>query len=301
MVVLGTILVGGFFIAMFVGLLTGIFGVGGGFLMTPALIIILGVPGGTAVGTGLATILVTSSFAVLGRRRTGTVDVKLGLTIAGGGVLGVAVGFSALEWLKRAEPIVINGREIDTVKYVLLCAFGVLLALIAGYLWLDYRRTGGRPPEKRVGLLARVKLPPYGCYRSLEEPRLSVIALVLLGMSVGILTGLMGVGGGIILLPALIYLVGQRVVRAAGTSLLIVWLSSLIAAVLNSGFGNIDVQLWVIMTLGGLIGVHFGTKIGLKATEPGLHLHFIYVVAAGLLLIGYKVVSMTFFGGVTGG
>ena len=286
---------GGFLIALLVGLLTGMFGIGGGFLLTPALIVLLGTPGPTAVGTGMATVLATSSFAILKRGGTGTIDVRLAVTIAAGGILGIGIGLHFLETLKHSAPLVINGRELETVDYVLMCAFAVLLLSIAGHLCLDHFRTRGQSPRQRVGLLAAVKVPPYSCYQSLEQPCLSVISLILLGVGVGVLTGLMGVGGGIILLPALIYLVGQRAAKAAGTSLLIVWVSSLIAVVLNTKYGNVNLPLWAVMTAGGLIGVSLGTKIGLKAEEVKLRVYFIYVVLGALGLVCYKVVDLTFW------
>ena len=100
--------------------------------------------------------------------------------------------------------------------------FAILLTAIAIYLAFDYKRNQGRAPEKRVGLLAKFELPPYFYFNSLEEPKLSVLPLVLIGLVIGLLTGLMGISG-VILLPVLVYLVGQRTVKAAGTCLLLVW------------------------------------------------------------------------------
>lgn len=285
---------GGFSIALAVGMITGMLGVGGGFLLIPGLIVLLGTPGPTAVGTGMATILVTTSFAILNRRRTGTIDVRLAVTISAGGVLGIAIGLYFLEALKNSAPIVINGRKLEAVEYILMCAFAVFLLAIAGYLSFDHLRTRGKSPRKRVGLLAAVRVPPYAYYHSLEQPRLSVIALVLLGVGSGVLTGLMGVGGGIIFLPALIYLVGQRAAKAAGTSLMIVWISSLVAVALNTKHGNIDLGLWAVMTAGGSTGAFLGTRLGLKADDAKLRVYFIYVVLGAFMLVCCKVADLTF-------
>ncbi len=291
---LETVAVGGFLISLFVGLLTGVFGIGGGFFMIPALIVLLGVPGPLAVGTGMAAVLATSSFAMLNRRRTGTIDVRLAVTIVAGGVLGIGIGLHFLEALKHSAPLVINGRELEAVDYLLMCAFALILLSIAGYLCLDHFRTRRQSPQKRVGLLAAVKVPPYSCYQSLEHPRLSVISLILLGMGVGALTGLTGVGGGIILLPSLIYLVGQPAAKAAGTSLLIVCMSSLVAVALNTKYGNVHLLLGAVMTAGGLIGAYLGTKIGLRTQEVKLRAYFIYVVLGAFLLVCYEILDLTF-------
>jgi hypothetical protein len=286
--------IGGFGIAFAVGLLTGIFGVGGGFLMTPALMVILGVPGPIAVGTDLAAIWVNSSYALFQRRNTATVDLKLAVPVAIGSLAGVWLGVSLLVYLKHLPPFFINGRDIVAVQYVLLSAFTVLLFVIAVFMGIDYRRTGGVAPAKRVGLFAKIKLPPYGRFASLEEPTMSMAALGLLGGVVGFATGLMGIGGGVIYLPALVYLVGQRTSKAAGTSLLLVWISSLIAVVLNLRADNIHGLLFAALIAGGLLGAFLGTRIGLKMTGPKIRQYFIYVLVAAIGLVVYEVLRLTF-------
>lgn len=292
------LLTGGFGIAFSVGLLTGIFGVGGGFLMTPALIILLGLPAPISVGTGLATFLATSSVGIFKRRNSDTMDLKLALTIAAGSTGGVYIGLIILETLKGLPPLLLKGSPIDTVSFILLVSFLPLLVGIASYFFLDYHRHNGLPPDKRVGLFAHVKLPPYGHYSSLEQSELPVIMLILLGVTVGLLTGLMGIGGGVILWPALIYLVGQRAVKASGTSLVLVWVSSLVAVVLNTKQGNIHYPLLAVMLTGGIAGTMVGTQLGLRISGPKLRLSFIYVILAAIVMIGVKVLLMIFGGSV---
>jgi uncharacterized membrane protein YfcA len=106
----------------------------------------------------------------------------------------------------------------------------------------------------------------------------------------------MGIGGGVVLLPALIYLVGLHTQKAAGTSLLLVWVSSLLAVIRNIGNNNIHWPLWGMLVIGGLVGTYLGTKVGLKVTGPKLRLYFVYVVLAAILLVGYKIAGMIFLG-----
>ena len=285
---------GGFIISFAVGVLTGIFGVGGGFMMTPALMVILGVPGPIAVGTSLAAILINSSYALFKRRGTGTVDIKLTIPIAGGGMIGVWIGVTLLVYLHHMAPFIINGQEVVAVQYVLLWAFVVLLVWIAGSMWFDIRRTGGEAPAKRIGLLSKMKVRPCGRFSSLEEPDMSIVLLGLLGVFVGFSTGFMGIGGGVIYLPALIYLVGQRTIKAAGTGLLLVWISSLIAVLLNLRADNIQWLLFSALIAGGLCGTFAGTKIGLKITGPKVRQYFVYVLIAGIALVAYEVLRLTF-------
>ena len=288
------IAIGATIIGLVVGMLTGIFGVGGGFLMTPALMIFLNIHGPTAVGTDLTVILANSSFGMLHRRGSGTIDVKLGLTIATGSVLGVLAGSHFLELLENAPKIIIFGKEQETVQYSLLCMFLVLMVWIAGYMSFDYKLNSGKTTGKRTGLLAAIKIPPYLYFPSLNQPQLSVLMLFILGFCVGILTGLMGVGGGIVLLPALVYLVGQQTNKAVGTSLLLVWISSLVAVIRKTSAGQVSLLLLLFLLAGGLTGTALGTKIGLNLAGHKIRRYFILVVIAAILMVGYKLCVMTF-------
>lgn len=283
-------------IGLVVGLLTGMFGVGGGFLMTPALMVLLGVPGPIAVGTGLACILPTSSFAIFKRRGSNTIDFKLALTICAGSLFGIVAGSALLEYLKDVPQIIIFGRQQDVAQYVLLCLFVLLLVSIAAYLIFDHKKSGGKSPKKRVGLLMGLKLPPRIHFESLDEPKLSIWGLLLLGLGIGFLTGMLGIGGGVVLLPCLIYLVGQRTIKAAGTSLMLVWVSSLVAVIMKSGAGDIDYILALELSAGSIIGTLAGTKIGLKLAGAKLRMYFVYVIFAAILMVGYKLYAITFSG-----
>src|SRR3989339_398518 len=220
----------GTIIALIVGLLTGIFGVGGGFLLTPALIII-GVPGEIAVGTGLAAILVSSTVGLWKRRGSKTVDVKLALTLASGSIFGVLVGIWILEHIKNMETITVFGRQQEPVEFILLCLFFLLL---------------------------------------------------------------IGIGGGVMLLPALVYLIGQRAIKAAGTSLLLVWISSLVGGCGHLLKGNILWGLLIVMIIGGITGTWIGTHIGLRLRDHKLRFYFVFVVLAAVFMIGRELWKITF-------
>jgi uncharacterized membrane protein YfcA len=287
-------ILGAVFIGALIGVLTGIFGVGGGFMLTPLLMICMGVSGPVAVGTGLAVILVNSTYGLYKRRGSGTIDVKISVIISIGSLVGVLIGSKLLNLLSNAPKIEVLGREQDTVQYVLLLAFLLLLGWIAGYLSYDYCKHCGKAPAVRVGLFSKWHIPPVGMFKSLEEPHLSIPLLVVFGLVVGILTGLLGVGGGVILLPALVYLVGQRTVKAAGTSLLLVWISSLAAVIKKGTGGDIDLLLAAALLAGGFLGTELGTKLGLKFEGPKIRLYFIYIVIVAALLVAYKLLVLTF-------
>ncbi|GAI85953.1 unnamed protein product [marine sediment metagenome] len=262
--------------------------------MVPALMILLGVPGHIAVGTGLAVMFFNSSFGMYRRRGSGTVDFNLAVTLASGSVFGVVLGLWIMELLKAMRPLVILGKEQSPVQYILLCLFLLLLALIAVVMFFDLNRNSGRAPEKRIGLFAKIKMPPFVCFSSLEEPKVSLIPIILLGFGVGMLTGLLGVGGGIVMMPALVYLIGQRTPKAAGTSLALVWISSLAAVAGHISAGNLHPRLMCAMMAGGIIGTGIGTHIGLKLAGPKIRRYFIYILALAVLIVAVKLWRMTF-------
>lgn len=286
-------LTGAAMIALFVGFLTGVFGVGGGFLMSPALML-LGFPAPIAVGTDVATILFNSAFGLFRRRGSRTVDYKLALTLASGSVIGVLIGGLLLETLKKLPPLVIMGREQVAVQYVLFVVFLFILVSLAVFLKLDNMRNTKKTEEKHTGLFAGLKLSPRIHFDSLEGTALPLLPLVILGLGIGVLTGLLGIGGGVLLLPALIYLIGQRPSKAVGTSLMFILVSSFIAVIFHFSRGNISLKLWPIMVAGGLVGTYIGTHVGLKTKDAKLRGYFTYVVMAAALLVAWKVYAMTF-------
>ncbi len=280
-------------IAVGAGFLTGLFGIGGGFLVTPLLIIVLGLPPEMAVGTGIAMILLTSTFGLWKRRGTGTVDGKLAAVVAAGAAPGVIIGLWLLHRLKNMRVLMLFGRPLGSPEYIILWLFLALLLGIAALLLWDYRLSGGVAPVRRVGLLAKTMIGPRIRFESLEHPRHPLIPLVLLAVPIGILTGLLGVGGGVVLLPALNYLVGQRAVKAAGTSLLIVWLSTILAFAIHLWQQHIDFPLAAILTVLGVAGTYYGTELGLKLHGPRLRLYFVAIVIAASGLIAVKIVHLS--------
>jgi uncharacterized protein len=281
-------------IALFVGLLTGIFGVGGGFLMTPALMILVGIPGPAAVGTGLVNFFANSTLGIIKRHGTGTVATRIATLIGVGSTVGVMIGSWLLETLHRLPSIMLFGREQSPLEIVLMLVFLFLLSGIALFMLWDTRYKARHPVEDefQVGLLARVKLPPYGHFKTLDEPRMSLPVLFLLGLFAGILTGLLGIGGGVIMLPALIYLVGLHTQKAAGTSLLLVWIASLAGTVNNLLVGNVHWLLLVILLAGGMLGTWIGTHVAMYMTGKHTRLYFIYVLLLAIFLVIGRITVM---------
>ena len=281
-------------IALLVGLLTGIFGVGGGFLMTPALIILVSIPGPIAVGTGLVNFFANSSLGIVKRFGSGTIAPKIAMIVGGGSMVGVMLGSWLLESLNKIPDVVIKGREQSILEIVLMTVFLLLLTGIAIFMYWDVRYASRLRTEDEihVGLLARIKLPPYGDFQTLDQPRLSISALFILGVLGGVLTGLLGIGGGVIMLPALIYLVGLHTHKAAGTSLLLVWIASLAGAVGNLFIGNVDWILLAILLAGGMLGTWVGTHLAMLINSHNTRKYFILVLILAILLVAGRLLAM---------
>ncbi|MBN1500257.1 MAG: sulfite exporter TauE/SafE family protein [Spirochaetes bacterium] len=285
---------GSFLISIFIGLLIGIFGVGGGFLLTPVLMIVLGISGPVSVGTSLATILVNSTFGLFRRRQSGTVDVKMSLIIGTGSIGGVYAGTFLLEKLKNIHAFLINGNQIEAVQIILLGCFFLLLAYILIFMTYDLKVNRNIQGDETLSVFRKIKIPPYMKFNSIDNGKLSIVSLLFLGLLTGLVTGFLGVGGGIIMIPVLIYLLGLRSREAAGTSLLLVWISSFSALFHNISSNNINLELFYYLTSGGLIGTFAGTKIGLKISGMKMKVYFIYIICLALLMTGSKIISMVF-------
>ncbi|HHX44974.1 MAG TPA: sulfite exporter TauE/SafE family protein [Chloroflexi bacterium] len=273
-----------------VGVLTGLFGVGGGFLITPLLNVLLGVPMPIAVGTGAMQILGVSAAGLYRRRHEGLTDYKVAAVVFGGNYVGVRLGAALLEGLGGMGAVTINGREVVAVDLILLGIFTIVLAGIALWIWCDARRPGDE--EECKGLFARIHCPPYTDFPTLTHPRLSIVVMSYFGLALGFLTGLLGIGGGVILVPALIYLVGMRAHQAAATSLALIALSSFVAVIVHAGAGNTNLALAVPLLIGGSVGVQFGATLCDRCDGQQLKRSFVLVVVGALLIVLGKLIGL---------
>ncbi|NLD43258.1 MAG: sulfite exporter TauE/SafE family protein [Chloroflexi bacterium] len=282
----GALLIGGG-----VGVLTGLFGVGGGFLITPLLNALLGVPMPIAVGTGALQILGTTTAGLYRRRSDGLVDYKMAAVLFGGNAVGVRLGDAVVQWLKGLGSLTVGGETVAVVDLAIQITFVVLLGGITFWLWRDTAR-GGTADDAPEGLFARLRIPPTTTFASVAGVPLSIPVMSYFGLFLGFLTGLLGIGGGVVLVPGLLYLVGMRAHAAAATSLAIVWLSSLVAAVTKTAGGDASLALVVPLLLGGTAGLQAGVSICNRLSAARLKRYFSFVVLAAMLLVASKVVGL---------
>ena len=248
------------FIGMMVGGLSGLFGVGGGFLMTP-LLIFLGIPPAVAVGTEAPHVLASSVSGVIAHWRKKNVDFKMGFFLLTGGVVGSTVGVNIFKILKGLG-------QIDIVIQMLFIIFLGLIGLLMAF---ESARTTIR--KYRTTSAIRKKLHQHSWIHGLplkmrfhrSKLYISTIPPVIIGFLVGILSAMMGVGGGFIMIPAMVYILGMSTNVVVGTSLF-----QIIFVTANSTFfqsylnQTVDIVLAALMIIGGVIGAQIGARLGTK-------------------------------------
>jgi uncharacterized membrane protein YfcA len=266
-----------------VGFLSGVFGVGGGFLMTP-LLIFIGIPPAVAVGTELNQIVALSSSAVLAHWRRRAIDVRMGLVLVAGGVVGSAIGVQAVHWLRARGQIEL---AISLCYVVFLGIIGTLMLIESvRALW---RAGRGRPARRHRhhwshGLPLRMRFRASHLY-------ISAIPPFAVGAFVGVLSAIMGVGGGIIMVPAMVYLLGMAATVVVGTSLFqlafVTGASTLMHATVNH---NVDGLLVVLLLIGGVIGAQFGARVGPRLRGDELRVLLALLVLLICLKLGADLV-----------
>ena len=269
-----------------VGMLSGLFGVGGGFLITP-LLFFIGVPPPVAVATGANQVVASSVSAVLAHIRRRTVDFVMGTVLLAGGFAGSAVGivvFNRLQAMGQIDLVV-------QLSYVLfLGVIGLLMFQESLRALLRARRAPGKV-QRRQHLWVH-KLPLKMKFRT-SGLYISVIPPLMVGAAVGVLAAIMGVGGGFIMVPAMIYVLGMPTKVVVGTSLFqiifVTGFTTLMHAVTNT---SVDILLALILIIGGVIGAQIGTRLGARLKAEQLRILLALLVLAVCSKLVFDLVVM---------
>jgi uncharacterized membrane protein YfcA len=261
-----------------VGLLTGMVGVGGGFLTTPILIF-YGIPPSVAVASATTQITGTSISGVLAHRRRKGVDYRMGaVVIAGGGIGALAGGFlfSLLQSLGQIDTIVL------ILYVVMLGSIGLLMAKeSATALGILKAKARTRPPRRHNPIVAALPFR-WRFYRS--GLYISPLAPFLLGMFSGVLTAMLGVGGGFVMVPAMIYLLGMSAQVVVGTSLLQILVVTAITTMVHATTTRaVDIVLVVLLLLGSVVGAQYGARFAQKM-KPELLRMILAIIVLGVAL-----------------
>ncbi len=275
-----------FTLSLVVGILSGLFGVGGGFLMTPFLIF-LGIPPAYAVPNEANNILGTSISGSTTHYLKGTLDYKMGLMIVAGGTIGTILGILTFTYFQDIGKINI----VISLSYMYILAIIGTMMLVQGVSEIDRARKKIVLKQKLHshywihGLPFRMRFKKSRLYESIFTP-------IIIGLLVGFIAAIMGIGGAFILVPAMIYIIGMPTKLIPGTSLFVTIFISAIVTILHAfNYGSIDLILVTVLILGSILGVQIGQKIGEKVDSS----QFKTILALLLLLVGIAIAYDSFF------
>ena len=274
------------FVSYVIGFLSGLFGVGGGFLMTPFLIF-MGIPPAYAVANEANNILASSTSGSLTHFFKKTMDLKMGWMIIGGGLFGTAIGMLTFGYFK----------EINKIDIVITLAYMYVLAIIGSFMLRDGIMEIDRIKKKVTikkklhthywihGLPFRTRFKTSKLYESALVP-------IILGVVVGFVAAIMGVGGAFLMVPAMIYLIGMPTKLVPGTSLFVtIFVTGFVVVSHSFAYNTIDLVLVLILIAGSIAGVHTGQKVGQKLQGSELKT----LLALLMLSVGILMAYDTFF------
>lgn len=271
-------------IGLGIGILTGFFGVGGGFLVVPILNVALGIHYELAVGSSLSFIIGTSFAGVLKQNKVGNVHFRVAGYIVAGSVMGAVLGDSLQMFLLYG---VAGGNEALFTVFMHSIFIVVLIATIFSMKKPDSSDVKKKP------LLAGVGPPPKFHIAEWGSLGFSVPGAFLVGILIGVFTGLLGIGGGVLLVPVLLGLFGLSHPKAAGTSLAIVFATSIVA-VIKKGFSDIpkvSLPLTLVLLVASVLGVQLGVYLVGKSSGAGFRRYFIYVLVAAFAMIAFDLIG----------
>jgi uncharacterized membrane protein YfcA len=265
-----------------IGFLSGLFGVGGGFLLTP-LLMFLGVPPAIAIGTGSVHVVASSVSGAIAQYQRNNVDVKMGTVMLIGGLIGTTVGVEAVRLLRNAGQFDLT---VSLIYVTFLGVIGGLMLIESINTWRRSKASGGAPSAlRKSGQHTWVDGLPFKMRFRRSKLYISVIPPAIIGTFVGFLAAIMGIGGGFVIIPAMIYLLRMPTSVVVGTSLFQIVFVAGSAAVLHAIQNHaVDVVLAVILIVGGVVGAQFGAVAGAKLKGEQLR----FLLAALVLIVSVR-------------
>ena len=269
-----------------VGFLSGMFGVGGGFLMTP-LLIFLGIPSAVAVATEANQIVAASVSGALAHWRRKNVDIKMGLVLLAGGLVGSVIGTQIFTWMKT----------LGQADLMIKVCYVVFLGIIGGLMFVEstralFRQRAGGGPRRKLRQHYWVHGLPFKMRFKRSKLYISALPPLAVGCLVGILAAIMGVGGGFIMVPAMIYLLGMPTAVVVGTSLFQITFVTAAVTIQHSYYTQtVDVILALLLLIGAVVGAQFGTRVGLILKGEQLRFLLAAMVLAVCIKLGFDLVT----------
>jgi uncharacterized membrane protein YfcA len=270
-----------------VGILSGMFGVGGGFLMTP-LLFFIGIPPAVAVATEANQIVASSFSGALAHLKRKTVDIKMGLILLIGGLLGAGIGLIFFNYLKSLG-------QVDLL--VKLC-YVTFLGIIGSLMFIESLRAilktkSGSVPKKVRRPRTFAQQLPFKMRFKTSGLYISIIPPILVGLLVGFLSAIMGVDGGFIMVPAMIYILGMPTKVVVGTSLFQIIFVTGFTTVLHATTNyTVDIALAILLLLGGVLGAQLGSQFGTHLRAEQLRILLALMVIAVCIKIALDLLIM---------
>ncbi len=278
-------------VGLMVGYFAGMFGVGGGFLLTPVLIYLFGVPTPVAVGSALCQKCGTSISSFLKYRRLKIGEPRIDIVMLGGSLMGVDSGTRLLTYLASLGDWHLTGhRPFSAVQAVLDVLFVVLLSFTSAYTfkdaWVSRSRLIPRGDKTIPGpLVTKIRVPPYIDLPNVQLKQVSIPMLCYLGYLLGLASGLMGIGGGVLFFPILLYGIGLSARNAAGTGILLLFVTVAFGTIEQARDGYVSIKLAMSILIGSSIGAQLGALTTHYVANRILRLLFAILVAATICMI----------------
>jgi uncharacterized membrane protein YfcA len=274
-------------LGMAIGILSGMLGVGGGFLLTP-LLIFSGIPSSIAVATTASHITASSMSGAIAQWRKRAIDLKMAAVMTVGGIVGTIAGVWLFGVLRRAGQMDV----VVSISYVLLLGTIGALMLRESLGTLRAARGGAATPTRRVGQHLWIHGLPFKQRFPASRLYISVIPPLVIGFAVGALSAILGVGGGFIVVPAMIYLLRMPTNVVTGTSLAQIIVITAATTVLQSVNNHaVDAFLAIVLVVGGVVGAQIGVRIGARLRGEQLRLMLALMVIAVALRLFFGLVA----------
>ncbi len=272
-----------------VGLVAGMFGVGGGFLLTPLLTVVFGIPLPIAIGTGLCQMVGTATATILRHRRLKQGEIRFDFLMIAGAIVGAAAGAELVSYLETLGSTALLGGTISTSTLVLYGAYVVLLAACS---WLFWRQAGQQIEglaTVRPGPLARMQLGPAVDLPNVPLREVSAITIAYIGMALGFLSGLLGIGGGVALMPVLIYGFGFPIRQAAGTGILALLVTVSAGTVTHALNDNVHLPMACVLLVGSTLSAQVGATLTRRLPARTLRRAFALLLWVTIAAIAWDV------------
>lgn len=270
-----------------VGLVAGMFGVGGGFLLIPLLHVVLNVPLPLAIGAGLCQTIASALGSLLRYRKMGHAETRLDLLLLGGSIPGVTLGTMLIEALQGMGSVDVFGKEIPLIRVIVSLVFLIVFLMVSLILWFKDPPSTDR--EIKPGPLAHLRLPPLVDLPVAELSGVSAALVCYVGLGLGVLSGMLGIGGGVVLMPIMLYGFGFNIRKAAGTGIVVILIVSIIGTVQHARLGNVHLGLAVTLMTGSAIAAQIGASLTRSLPPTTLRKGLALIIIAANLALLFKV------------